>query len=225
MIKAIFFDLYETLITEWDGYQKKATYSTEPLGLDREIFKAEWDARRELRMNGTFPDHQSVLRDILNALGKKVVAETIEWVHQERVRTKKVPFGEMNSEVLELLQVLKNRGLKLGLISNCAPEEVYAWNTCELANYFDEVIFSYQVKCAKPDPQIYKMACESLGVKPEQTIFIGDGGSNELTGATEAGMKAYHATWFLPKEIRDKVKGYPKLNKPSELLSMELARC
>lgn len=60
MIKAVFFDLYETLITEWSGNQKKAVYSTDELGLDPKIFKAEWDNRRELRMNGTFPDHLSV---------------------------------------------------------------------------------------------------------------------------------------------------------------------
>ncbi|WP_276516657.1 hypothetical protein [Fictibacillus nanhaiensis] len=41
MIKAVFFDLYETLITEWDGEQKKATYSTNILGLDKKIFKTE----------------------------------------------------------------------------------------------------------------------------------------------------------------------------------------
>ncbi len=65
LIKAVFFDLYETLITEWKDGQKKATYSTELLGLDQSKFKSEW----ELRMDGTFPDHQSVLRDILSSQG------------------------------------------------------------------------------------------------------------------------------------------------------------
>lgn len=161
---------------------------------------------------------------ILRSYGKKVEAEAIERVDQERVRVKKVPFEEMNPDVLDLLQALKGREVQLGLISNCAPEEVSAWKDCRLAKFFDDVIFSYQVKCAKPDPHIYKMACERLGVTPEESIFIGDGGSNELRGAAEAGMKAFHATWFLPEEISSKIYGYPKLKTPSNLLIMELAR-
>lgn len=224
MIRAVFFDLYETLITEWDGDQRKAVYSTEPLGLDRKIYKAEWNRRRELRMNGTFPDHQSVLRDILSAQGRTVDSDLIESVHQERVRAKKVPFKEINPEIQELLQQLKERGLKVGLISNCAPEEVMAWSSCELANYFDEVVFSYEVKCAKPNPQIYKMGCELLEVIPQESIFIGDGGANELVGAAKAGMTAFHATWFLPDTISDRITEFPKLKKPLDLLTNKLAR-
>lgn len=218
MVKAVFFDLYETLITEWDGNTKKAAYSTGQLGLDQEIFKAEWDNRREERMNGTFPDHQSVLRDILNSHGLTIDHEWINKIHVERVRAKGVPFQDMNPEVVELLQSLKSGGIKLGLISNCAPEEVYSWNSCKLANYFDTVIFSYEVKCAKPNRQIYQIACEKLGVAPEECLFVGDGGANELTGAREAGMQAYHATWFLPDEFSKKISGFPKLEEPLELL-------
>lgn len=51
MIKAVFFDLYETLITEWENNQKKATYSIRELGLDVATYKREWAVRRE-RRNG-----------------------------------------------------------------------------------------------------------------------------------------------------------------------------
>ncbi|ANX11460.1 hypothetical protein ABE41_005525 [Fictibacillus arsenicus] len=224
MIKAVFFDLYETLITEWDGNQKKAVYSTDELGLDSKIFKAEWDNRRELRMNGTYPDHQSVLKDILNSHGKSSDRDMIEKVHQKRIWAKTVPFQEMHPEVIELLATLKEKGKKLGLISNCAPEEVSSWSRSKLADYFDAVVFSYEEKVAKPSPEIYHIASKKLGVTPEEAIFIGDGGSNELVGASEAGLKAYHATWFLPETISKKINGFPKLNHPLELLDqVELA--
>jgi putative hydrolase of the HAD superfamily len=218
LIKAVFFDLYETLITEWDGNRKKAIYSTDELGMDPKLFKTEWDSRRELRMDGTFPDHQSVLQDILSTHGVKAIPETIERVHQERVRAKAVPFEEMHPEVIELLKKLQSSNVKLGLISNCAPEEVLSWNTSELANYFDAVIFSYEVKHAKPSREIYQIACDKLGVKPYESIFVGDGGANELFGATEAGMKAYQASWFLPPYISEKNRDYTKLSNPMDLL-------
>jgi putative hydrolase of the HAD superfamily len=221
MIKAVFFDLYETLITEWKNEKKKTVYSTKALGLNSKIFKQEWDSRREMRMDGTFPDHQSVLRDILSAHGRKVDPEVIERVHQERVRCKTVPFQEMHPEVIELLKLLKTLNIKLGLISNCAPEEVMSWNSCELPNYFDTVIFSYKVRYAKPSPQIYQIACERLGVNPHESIFVGDGGSKELYGARDAGMQAFQAAWFLPSNISEKNKDFPKLRTPMDLLAHE----
>ena len=46
----------------------------------------------------------------------------------------------------------------------------------------------------KPDPMIYLTACHRLGVPPEQCLYVGDGGSHELTGATEVGMTAVRLT-------------------------------
>jgi HAD superfamily hydrolase (TIGR01549 family) len=175
-------------------------------------------------MKGTFPDHPSVLRDILNTHDISPDPDLIEKVHQKRVWAKTVPFQEMHPEVLKLLQTLKEKGMKLGLISNCAPEEVSSWSASKLADYFDAVVFSYEVKVAKPNPEIYHIACKKLGVTPEEAIFIGDGGANELVGAAEAGIKAYHATWFLPETFSQKIQGFPKLNHPLELLDqVELA--
>ncbi|MQR97148.1 HAD family hydrolase [Fictibacillus phosphorivorans] len=221
MVKAVFFDLYETLITEWKDGRKKAKYSIESLGIDKNIFKVEWDFRRELRMNGTYPDHQSVLRDILYSQGNTPNIEAIERVHLERLSAKSIPFQEINPQVIELLQMLKSNGLKLGLISNAAPEEVVAWKTTELPDYFDEVIFSYEVRVAKPQKEIYQMACEKLGVTPKESVFIGDGGSDELRGATESGMVALQATWFLPTVISERTTGYPELKEPQDLLLHE----
>ncbi len=42
----------------------------------------------------------------------------------------------------------------------------------------------------KPNPGIYRLACERLRVEPSDCLFIGDGGSGELTGATNVGMDA-----------------------------------
>ena len=42
----------------------------------------------------------------------------------------------------------------------------------------------------KPDRRIYQMACERLGVSPEACLYVGDGGSKELTGASDSGMQA-----------------------------------
>ncbi|CAM3340555.1 hypothetical protein PALA111701_04145 [Paenibacillus lactis] len=66
---------------------------------------------------------------------------------------------------------------------------------------------------AKPQKEIYLMACERLGVTPETSIFVGDGGSDELRGARDAGLRPYHAYWFNTYVQ----SGFRKLHSPLEL--------
>jgi HAD superfamily hydrolase (TIGR01549 family) len=219
-VEAIFFDLYETLITEWKGNQKKATYSIEALQITEEDYKKEWASRVERRMNGTYPDHQSVLRDILTTLGKEVDGNIIEEIHQQRVKVKQIPFQEIDNDIIQMIQTLRERKIKIGLISNCTPEEVIGFGESKLANLFDDIIFSYKVKQAKPNAEIYWTACHNLQVSPEQSLFIGDGGSNELIGASNVGMKAYQATWFIPPHISKRIVGFPKLSEPKQVLDL-----
>lgn len=168
-------------------------------------------------MDGTFPDHQSVLIDILKAQNKFVNEHVIEEVHKNRVYCKSIPFESIDPEIIRTLNKLRQMNVKIGLISNCAPEEVEAWDTCTLTHLFDDVVFSYKVKQIKPNPEIYLTACNNLNVLPQNSIFIGDGGSNELVGASNVGMRAFHATW-LPSFISKEIVGFPKLTKPNEII-------
>lgn len=212
--------MYETLITEWDGDQKKATYSVTQLGLDEQAYKKAWAERIDRRMTGAFVNHQSVLKDILKSNNQTVDESIIEEIHQQRVHVKTVPFLNIDNEIVKTLLLLKNMNLKLGLISNCAPEEVEGWSQSPLAEIFDSTIFSYEVKYAKPNPQIYLTACKSLHIAPQDSIFIGDGGSNELQGAADVGMDAYQATWFQPTNMSEKNAYFPMLQNPTEVINL-----
>lgn len=217
MVQAVFFDLFETLITEWEGNQKKATYSVKELGLDEAFYKREWSLRRDRRMNGSFTDHQSALRDILKSNSMPINEDVIDMIHKQRVHVKSVPFENINQDILTTLNKLREMKIKIGLISNCAPEEVEAWNTSPLVKLVDDVVFSYQVKQSKPYAEIYLTACGNLKVSPQDCIFIGDGGSNELQGAKDVGMKSFQATWFYPGE---QIEGFPRLHNPLDVLNV-----
>ncbi|MFC4812654.1 HAD family hydrolase [Paenibacillus sp. GCM10023250] len=215
--EAVFFDLYETLITEFeDGRRRsKRAYDYDGLlGLSAETFKAEWGARQARRMNGTFRDYPDVLRDILAARGLAVDEGAVRLLHESRLEEKRIPFAPIRADVLELLTRLRARGIKLGLISNCTREEVDAWDGSELSPHFDDRIFSFEAGCSKPDEAIYRLACFRMDVRPEACVFVGDGGSRELEGADRAGMRAFHAHWY-NTYIES---AYPKLASPLELL-------
>lgn len=197
--KAVLFDLFETLVTEFSEGKRISNRNYdyfELLGLPNEEYKKEWRIRSKARMTGIFPDYPSVIRDILIKRELSYKEESIKFLYEERMREKEIPFREIKPEIIDLLSFLKSRKVSLGLVSNCTEEEVRYWEDSGLSKYFDVAIFSYEVGYAKPDERIYKLACNHLKVDPRESIFVGDGGSDELTGAYNIGLTPIQAMWF-----------------------------
>lgn len=217
MIQAVIFDLYETLITEWEKGVKKASYSVELLGIEEKLYRQEWHARVNDRMDGTYVDHPSVLKEILTENGLPIDEGVIQVIHEQRVYVKSVAFEHIEDTIIKMLENLKAKNIKIGLISNCASEEVEGWYSSLLPPFFDDVVFSYEVKERKPNPSIYLTSCQRLGVKPAHCLYIGDGGSDELRGASEVGMRSYQATWFLQSREYEIVSDFPRLRQPMEV--------
>jgi putative hydrolase of the HAD superfamily len=94
------------------------------------------------------------------------------------------------SDAVRVLATLRSRGIRTAVVSDCTHEVPTAWPTFPLAPYVEAPVFSVEVGACKPDPAMYAVACERLGVQPEHCLYVGDGGSRELTGARQAGMYA-----------------------------------
>ena len=231
-IQAVFFDLYETMVTELDPHWKPLPTTAERLGLRQERFTAEWRARQQKRMAGAYADYRSVLREIGSATDHPVDEALIERLYAERLAAKAAPFAHVEDDIIHALEAIRRLGVKLGLISNCTAEEVASWECSTLRALFDDSVLSYQVGYTKPAIAIYHLACRRLDVQPERSIFVGDGGSDELWGATSAGMAAYKAAWFLSRWPAWKAAGhpqeqagYPVLQTPAELVAVVAAGC
>ena len=101
--------------------------------------------------------------------------------------------GEFRPDMIEALRRIKTR-FKTGCITNNMPSDeagsvatsrsIYSREIMEL---FDELIESSKVGIRKPDPRIYMMMCEKLGVKPDACVYLDDLGSN-LNPARAMGM-------------------------------------
>ena len=226
-IQAVFFDLYETVVTEFDPHWKPVPTTAERLGLTQECFAVEWRARQQQRMNGAHADYRSVLREICRATVRPIDEALIEQLHAERLAAKALPFAHIEDDIVTALAAIRRLGVKVGLISNCTAEEVAPWERSALRALFDDAVLSFQVGYAKPARQIYLLACQRLEVQPGRSIFVGDGGSDELAGAASAGMTAYQATWFLARWPTWKIAGrspaqarYPRLQTPSEVIAI-----
>ena len=88
----------------------------------------------------------------------------------------------------EALDRLKSAGLKLGIVSNADGRVADDARRFGLAKYFDVIIDSHVVGVEKPDPKIFQLALDALGVPPEEALYAGDIYSIDMLGAHSAGI-------------------------------------
>lgn len=102
--------------------------------------------------------------------------------------------------IIELLDNLISRDLKLGVLSNKADELTKKITNALLPNYFDPIIGLSNEAHKKPNPFVVLEISKNLGIKPEEIIYIGDTGIDMQT-AINANMIAVGVLWgFRPKE-------------------------
>jgi putative hydrolase of the HAD superfamily len=76
------------------------------------------------------------------------------------------------------------------LITVCSEDVALLWEETRFHGLFDAEVFSATCGLRKPDPRIYELALERLGVEPHEAVFVGDGANDELAGAERVGMRA-----------------------------------
>ena len=189
--KAIIFDLFGTLVDSYSvqGYNRLITDMASALKLPSEGFSKLWRDTAYERATGIFKTTEESIRYICNKLIISVNDENIRKCEQIRLENTRKALNPKNGAV-DILKSLKGLGYKIGLITNCSTEVPLFWKNIELSHFFNVTIFSASVGMKKPDPQIYLLACEQLGVEPNECLYIGDGDSNELSGASQLGMYA-----------------------------------
>ena len=102
-----------------------------------------------------------------------------------------------------LLESLRGRGLKLGLVSNAFDPGWLLHRDLEqmgLSQRLDFSVFSCEVGTRKPHPAIFERALDALGVEPENALFVGDRLYEDIRGAGELGMTTVQALWFRADE-------------------------
>ena len=195
MIKAVIFDMYETLITLFESSLYFGTQIAIDAGIPEEEFLALWTPKEHDRTIGKI-----TLEETLEYILKEKQCyslETFNKIVNKRKKSKKESFEHLHLEIIPLLEELKKKDIKIGLISNCFSEEVEAIKNSQLFEYFTATYLSYEQGLQKPEKEIFYRCMESLGVFPEDCLYVGDGGSYELETASDIGMKAIQAVWYL----------------------------
>ncbi len=191
-----FFDLFYTLI-KLEPYEKEDSREYNLLG----ISKKEWDSNSEFnyenRARGRITSPEKIVSDLVKNCRPDASPEIIKAVFDVRKDRFRRAMVEIDTDILKTIQELHKRNKKITLISNADAFDTLFWKDSPLFPFFNETVFSCDTGLMKPDAAIYDFAVRKTGADKSRSVFIGDGGFNELKGAKDAGLTAILTTQII----------------------------
>ncbi|MGW1718593.1 HAD family hydrolase [Streptomyces sp. NPDC002156] len=103
-------------------------------------------------------------------------------------------------DAVEVLGALRERGISVGVVSNIGWDLRPVFRAHGLDVFVDAYVLSYEHGVQKPDPRLFKVACDSLAVAPQDVLMVGDDRRAD-GGAAELGC-AVHFVDHLPVSER-----------------------
>jgi putative hydrolase of the HAD superfamily len=190
-LRAVLFDLYGTLVHGGDPARRDEMTREvgRVLGVDPMAMAEAMRATYDERARGRLGDLPATLRTLARRVGGDPDDDAVAQACELRVEHWR-ELLQPAPATLAALDRLRAAELKLALVSDCSIETPLVWDESDLAPRFHVAAFSSVVGVRKPNPDIYRAAYEPLGVAPAECLFVGDGGSRELTGAAALGMTA-----------------------------------
>ena len=97
--------------------------------------------------------------------------------------------GTLDQPLVDWFAGVRGRGLRAGILSNSGPGAREAERHWGFEEMTDDIVYSHEVGLGKPDPAVYALMADRLGVEPEQIVFLDDVGVN-VDAARAAGWHA-----------------------------------
>lgn len=196
-IRAVLFDWGDTLFASPDAAQVIVEAARERgARVSPEDARSLWD---EIWAAGKTPEELAKGRDLSLDLHRKAwtslferadrVVPGLASVLYDRVMSQErwIPYADTEPT----LRALRERGVKVGVVSNVPRDLAPIFGAKGLRELVDEFTHSYEVGAEKPDPRIFLAACAKLGVAPEETLMVGDHAIAD-GGAVQAGLRFLH---------------------------------
>jgi putative hydrolase of the HAD superfamily len=201
---ALLFDLFHTL-TKVESSWSAGPSSCEMLGVSKEAWNEQLMEKSRERLTGEMKDPVLIIRKMAHAIDPFITEEVIRKTVENRIRRFYNALMNIPGDTIRTLRRLRSMNKKIGLVSNAEVSEITGWKESPAVEFFDSVIFSCDVGCVKPEPEIYSICMEELGVKAEQCLFVGDGGSKELEGARKLGIATVMITGVISEIWPDRI--------------------
>ena len=190
--RGVIFDLYGTLIDGWtfEEADRRVRDLAEALGAPLKPFLELMESTYTERATGQLGDVLPMLRELCLKVGHQPEDEALSRAAELRIAQFREVLRRPRAEVPSLLATLRVRGVRVGLITDCSAETPRLWPELGWNLPVEAPLFSWVEGRRKPDPELYLKALRLLDLPPEDCLYVGDGGSQELSGAEAVGIAA-----------------------------------
>jgi HAD superfamily hydrolase (TIGR01509 family) len=209
MLDAVLFDWGDTLFHfAYDEALLEAGWEAGLAALDRDELPAHDESAARFRerympllwVPGSVDEveYPEMIRELLGGFGFELADDELErFLEAEHAAWD--PARQLGAHTHALLDSLRSRGLRTGLVSNAFDPGWLLHRDLErmsLGERLDVAVFSSEVGKRKPHEAIFQTALQQLGVDPARTMFVGDRRYEDVRGAKELGMTTVQALWF-----------------------------
>jgi putative hydrolase of the HAD superfamily len=186
----VLFDLFGTLVPGGTQTARDAVSRAvaQDLGVDEERFADDFRATFDDRVCGRLGDLETTLGVLASRFKSRCSQNALR-----RAAARRLDFTRdllAATSAVGVLDDLRSAGCAIGVVSDCSAETPALWLDSDLSSRVDAVAFSCVLGVRKPDPRIYLTVTEKLAAQPQECLYVGDGGSSELSGARRLGMRA-----------------------------------
>ena len=188
MIKVIVFDLWDTLA--YKSYKKGGiAYLWKKLGkhYTPRVFLKTFEKHFQLKKHISFETaFKKLFTELKIPYDEKRVKQSVK--ERKLYESKVVFYGH----VFPLLKRLRQKGYKIGILSNTDFFAGERMRKTQLHQYVDKFFFSYEIGSIKPDPKNFRAVVSYFKVKPSEALMIGNNYQDDVVASRKVGMRAIH---------------------------------
>lgn len=204
MIKAVFFDIDNTLYSETQAHGAAwlalTRYVWDRFAIDAETWQGYYSREMaqmkdllgpQAAIHNRMIRFQRILEKLRLPLSHAKIMNDLYW-------NALLEAARPEPHIEDCLADLKERGYLLGIGTNMTLDwQMAKLQKLELTDYFSLILSSEEAGCEKPDPRFFRLCAHKAGVETKECLFVGDSLKGDILGAEAAGMRAL---WYAPKE-------------------------
>ncbi len=166
-VEVVFFDVDGTLVDSVEAYRVVAERAVASYGIPitREMVRHALNVNHPNFWDLAIPTNQPDRVEVMKAVKKEAMRQWPAVLDQ---------YGRIFSGVGQTLETLKNRGLRLGIVTGSFGGSLQPLREAGLMDFFEVVITGGDVDHRKPDPEGLLKATTALGIEPGEAVYIGD---------------------------------------------------
>ena len=204
MVRAVFFDFYETLCFHRHSLEENLERIAERYSVEVNWERCE-TAMERLFANTSAPAPTtdcSLLESSITVIMRECefirevgIENHVEQIAWELLQSGHYLFAANSAtlydDVVPTLQRFRDAGFKLAIVSNWDTPLDPLTERLGVADYFDAIVASHdaRVRSEKPDPHIFDYALAAVGVSAEEAVHVGDTYAADIVGAEGVGIR------------------------------------